>query len=50
MYNKDKIDKEAEREAAALQKQGKYSNDNYRRTRLESDNYNKQLFDKLFKD
>jgi hypothetical protein len=49
MYNKDHIDKEAEREALALRKQGYKNNHNNSRTR-QADNYNKNKFDKLFRD
>lgn len=46
--NKEQIDKTAEREAAALRRQGKDYNPNYKRTRQQQD-YNKNQFNKLFR-
>lgn len=48
MYNKASIDKDAEREAKALRKQGCSANHNAKRTRLQHE-YNRREFDKLFK-
>lgn len=50
--DKNEIDKQAEQEAQALHKVGQGSMSNYKRIRLQRDDetYNKQEFDKLFKD
>ena len=48
-YNKNSIDKAAEREAKALHKQGQYNSQQHGRQRIVTD-YNKAKFDKLFKD
>ena len=45
---KDDIDAQAEREANALKKQGRYNNQQNRRNR-QSSNYNTMTFNKLFK-
>lgn len=47
MYNKNNIDSEAEHEATALKQQGRSRLD--KRVRLESSDYNKTEFDKLFR-
>lgn len=47
--DKNSIDKQAEREANALKRQGRYFNPNYRRIRQAKD-YNIDTFNKLFKD
>lgn len=47
MHTKNEIDKQAEREAIALLKQGRDFKD--KRLRFVGD-YNKQIFNKLFKD
>uniref|UniRef100_A0A6M3LAW6 Uncharacterized protein n=1 Tax=viral metagenome TaxID=1070528 RepID=A0A6M3LAW6_9ZZZZ len=44
----DEIDRQAEREAMALRRQGKNSNQNNKRNKIK-DNYNRQLFEKLFR-
>lgn len=46
--DKNSIDKQAEREAMALKRQGKYFNPNYRRIRQARD-YNIDIFNRLFK-
>lgn len=46
MYNKGELDKQAEREAKALHKQGRYRQD--KRVRLKDD-YNADKFNRLFK-
>lgn len=48
MNSRDNFDREAEREALALQLQGLGSNMQTRRI-AESEDYNKVVFDKLFK-
>ena len=48
MYDKNKIDEIAEREAKALQKQGKCIKQKH--IRLQTSNYNVEKFNKLFKD
>lgn len=45
---KENFDKQAEREALALKKQGRLRNSNNKRIR-QSKEYNKGIFDKLFK-
>ena len=45
--SKDDIDKQAEREARALQKQGRYNKPKHIQARQD---YNKILFDRLFRD
>jgi len=47
-YNKTNIDQSAEREANALRSQGKASNNNYRRIRLQSKTYSEQELNKIF--
>ncbi len=49
MYDKIKIDKDAEREGIALRKQGRYTQSKYRYIRQQTDNYNKLKMDKLFR-
>lgn len=49
MYNKNEIDLQAEREGTALRKQGRYTQSRYQRIRQQTDNYNKQQLDKLFR-
>jgi hypothetical protein len=49
MYNMNNIDKQAEREAKALRQQGQYNSQQYRRQNSKR-NYNKTIFNKLFKD
>lgn len=60
MHNKNKIerscthpkqgvDAEAEREGAALKKQGQHYKSKYQYIRQQTDNYNKQQLDKLFR-
>lgn len=46
--NKENIDRDAEREGAALRKQGQYYPSKYQYIRQQTDNYNKRCFDKLF--
>lgn len=46
-YNKFDIDKDAEREAAALNKQGK--REQAKRVQQQTSEYNKDKFDKLFR-
>lgn len=48
-YNKNSIDKDAEREGEALRKQGQYTKSKYQYIRQQTDNYNKQQLDKLFR-
>lgn len=48
MKKKD-IDRQAEREGIALKQQGISQNSNYKRIKHQNE-YNKQQFDKLFKD
>lgn len=48
MYDKNKLDRQAEREAKALHKQGRYVCQQHTRQDIK-DNYNKVKFDKLFK-
>ena len=47
--DKQEIDKQAEREAKALHKQGQYNSQQHGRQRIGMD-YNKAKFDKLFKE
>lgn len=46
-YDKNEIDRQAEREAMALAKAGRRSSANDRRTR-QADDYNAETFNKLF--
>lgn len=48
MYNKQQIDADAEREALALDRQGK--NNRPKRLRFETSSYNRQILDRLFID
>lgn len=48
MYNKQDIDKTAEQEAIALKRQGKQTNCNNKRLKLQAE-YNKKEFDRLFR-
>lgn len=48
MYDKYSIDRDAERQGIALDKMHKRSKD--KRVRLETSEYNKDKFDKLFKE
>lgn len=48
-YNKNNIDKQAEREAKALRQQGQHCSQQGRRQNSKQ-NYNKTIFDKLFKE
>jgi len=47
--NPKDFDKEAEQEGVALRKQGQYGQSRYAHIRQQTDNYNKQQLDKLFK-
>lgn len=49
MYSKDSINKQAEREGLALRKQGQYWQSRCAHIRQQTDNYNKQRLDKLFR-
>ena len=48
-YNKDDIDKDAEREAIALNKQGRRSNFNDYRQNMDNRTHSQDKFNKLFK-
>lgn len=48
VYDKNSIDAKAEREAKALRQQGQHNNQQGRRQNSKR-NYNKTMFDKLFK-
>jgi len=48
MYNKNDIDKQAEREGAALRKQGRYKQSRYRWIRLQ-EGYKQSISKKAFK-
>jgi len=47
-YSRQLIDIQAEAEAKALHSQGKASNNNYRRIRLQSKTYSEQELNKIF--
>ena len=49
-YDKDDIDKQAEREANALHSQGRATNSNYRRLKLQLETYGELEFNKMFRD
>lgn len=47
--DKNDIDASAEREGAALKKQGQYTQSKYQYIRQQTENYNKRQFNKLFR-
>ena len=47
-YNRDNLDRQAEREGIALKQQGQNVNQQHKRHKIKAE-YNKSKFDKLFK-
>ena len=47
--DRNSIDQEAEREGAALKKQGQYTRSKYQYVRQQTENYNAEKMRKLFK-
>ena len=49
MYDKENIDKEAEREGIALKKQNQYAQSKYQYIRQQTEDYNTERLNKLFR-